>query len=58
MALKQGKSYSPVNDIVTDVLDSDFDVSSASEYTDMFSEELEMIDNEFDPLVDSVYCIG
>lgn len=52
MALNNTRTYTSVEDVLRDVLDSDFEVDSGSEFRDLSSEE-EMIDAGCDPEIES-----
>jgi len=53
MASNKTRTYTSVEDVLQDVLDSDFEVDSGSEFGDLSSEEEEMIDAGCDPEVES-----
>ena len=53
MASKNTRTYTSVEDVLQDVLDSDFEVDSGSEFGDLSSEEEELIDAGRDPEVES-----
>ena len=48
MPPKPSKTYSSVQDVLNDVLDSDFEVLSGSEYGEISSEEEGLINEGFD----------
>jgi len=53
MASNKTRTYTSVEDVLRDVLDSDFEVDSGSEFGDLSSSEEEMIDAGCDPEVES-----
>ena len=53
MASNNTRTYTSVEDVLRDVLDSDFEVDSGSEFGDLSSEEEELIDAGCDPEVES-----
>lgn len=53
MASNKTRIYTSVEDVLRDVLDSDFEVDSGSEFGDLSSSEEEMIDAGCDPEVES-----
>ena len=54
MPPKPSKTYSSVQDVLNDVLDSDFEVLSGSEYAEISSEEEGLINEGFDPKLDDI----
>ena len=54
MPPKPSKTYSSVQDVLNDVLDSDFEVLSGSEYGEISSEEEGLINEGFDPKLDDI----
>lgn len=53
MASNNTRTYTSVEDVLRDVLDSDFEVDSGSEFGDLSSSEEEMIDAGCDPEIES-----
>ena len=53
MASNKTRTYISVEDALRDILDSDFEVDSGSEFGDLSSSEEEMIDTGCDPEVES-----
>ena len=53
MASNKARTYTSMEDVLRDVLDSDFEVDSPSEFGDLSSEEEEMINAGCDPEVES-----
>ena len=54
MPPKPSKTYSSVQDVLNEVLDSEFEVLSDSEYGEISSEEEGLINEGFDPTLDAV----
>ena len=55
MPPKSSKTYSSVQHVLNDVLDSEFEVSSDSEYGEISSEEEGFLNEGFDPTLDDLH---